>query len=648
MTDFFVDHGAYATAIGATPTWGVPQEGDGSSKDAATASSIASIAFGSVPTTGTFSCCGVSISTTGVLGAATVTAAADTLASNINAVSSTVASGVAVGTPQLRNLVYARGPTNGAPAGTCEIMMRVGSTALNYSTNSNAALASTFDGTPTVVQFAGGSGGCWGYLLNAAAMGVSSSIASLAYGVMFGQPYVWTATPTIEDTIWARTGSGKSITVSTSSQITISRNRTWSMRLLFDANAVWTGDSGTGVALIDLTSTYFGDISVCFQYVGSTQVSIAAMAKGGLRIKANVNAGSNSASITSGNAADHAVLLTNVDFEDATTFATSGMTFGAGNAGVFTLRGCRFYRLAPQATLKALVNLGYYYCSYMRFEGCSFQWNISGVGDPGPIVSLGSLGSGTLLSLTFSGCDFSGWASGGDKFTFMAATTTTVSGVLVAAENCTGLKLTSTYSGLIQTTGSLRYDPAASASCLMQSGDSAQFRYEQRNGLVEWDAEASPAYPTLSAVQLDGATPWSLKALWLNNGEVLQCNELKVVTPSLVYRGAAATKTITLEMFCRSALISALDRLKVCMMVSYVSNTTGKVAMEILQAVPSSSSASWTGAGSWSGYAAYKVALTTAAAVKPNTEIKLQLRLHGKPNAGQNENVFIDPEFSIT
>ena len=39
MSNYYVDHGAYATNLGAAPTWGVPQEGDGSASTAATASS---------------------------------------------------------------------------------------------------------------------------------------------------------------------------------------------------------------------------------------------------------------------------------------------------------------------------------------------------------------------------------------------------------------------------------------------------------------------------------------------------------------------------------------------------------------------------------------------------------------------------------
>ena len=111
MSDFYVDHGVYASALGTTPTWGVPQEGDGSAKDAATAASIGSVLFGSVPTSGTISVCGVSISTTGVLSAGSVDAAANALASNINATTTAVAAGVAAGLPQLRNLVFARGLT---------------------------------------------------------------------------------------------------------------------------------------------------------------------------------------------------------------------------------------------------------------------------------------------------------------------------------------------------------------------------------------------------------------------------------------------------------------------------------------------------------------------------------------------------------
>lgn len=644
MADYFVDHGAYATAIGATPTWGVPQEGDGSSKDAATASSIASIAFGSVPTTGTFSCCGVSISTTGVIGAASADAAANTLASNINAVTTAVGSGVAVGVPQLRNLVYARGPSGGAPAGTCQIMMRIGSTKLNYATNSNAAIASSFDGTPTVVQFAGGSGGCWGYLLNAAAMGVSNSIAALAYGVMFFQPYVWTATPTVDDVIWARTGTGRTITYSTASTFSIQRAQTWPMRLVFDTNTKWTGDSGTGQVLIDLTTTNWNGANyVYLSTVANVDTTFAALAPGGLKFRLFVNTSQGSIAFGYGSNAYQQLTLINVDIDDPASVGVSGMQFSSGNYGVFTLRGCRYTRTAAQATLRGLFAWGTYACTYFRAEGCSFQWNINGVSDPGSPVSTGA--GNTSYTIIFDGCDFSGWASGNDKFTLFQTISAT-SGYNIQAINCTGLKLTSTYSGLIATTNNSHTDPAGQGF-LLASGDSAQYRYEQKNGLIEWDAAASPAYPTLSSVQLDGSTPWSLKAVWMNNGEVTNSNDLKLVAPSLVYRGSAATKTITLEMFCRSAMVAAIDAAHMCLMVTYVKNSTGKMATELVLAVPSSSSASWTGAGSWSGYAAYKLALTTANAIKPNTEIKVQLRLHGKPGVGQNENIFIDPEFGI-
>lgn len=644
MSDYYVDHGAYPTAIGATPTWGVPQEGDGSSKDAATTSSIASIAFGSVPTTGTFSCCGVSISTTGVIGAASADAAANTLASNINAVSTAVAAGVAVGTPQLRNLVYARGPSNGAPAGTCQIMMRIGSDKLNYATNSNAAIASTFDGTPTLTQFAGGSGGCWGYLLNATAMGVSSSIAALAYGVMFFQPYVWTATVTVEDIIWARTGTGKTITYSASS-VSVSRSCAWSMRVLFDTNIKWTGDSGTGVVLFDMTGTAGSSSSKLIFCTGGTyDVTIAAVAQGGVKFRLFANNLNHTFYFGyQYNTAD--VSFINVDIEDLGTSGTAGVNFHSDQFGVLLFRGCRYSRPTAQASIRPALTYGGYFATYIRFEGCAFTWNINGVADPGPVInSIGTVN--TAASLTFDGCSFSGWASGGDKFTLMPAASATNT-MQVQAINCTGLKLSATYSGLIQTTNVTSADPALAAGYAMQSGDSAQFRYEQRNGLIEWDAVASPAYPTLSAVQLDGSTPWSVKAVWMNNGEVTQSNDFKIVVPSLIYRAAAATKTITLEMFCRSAMVAAVDRLKVALLVTYINNATGKAVTETLMAAPSSSAASWTGAGSWSGYAAYKLALTTANAIKQNTEVKVQLRLHGKPNAGQNEAIFIDPEFGM-
>jgi hypothetical protein len=259
MADLFCDHGAYASALGATPTWGVPQDGDGSSKDASTAASIGSVLFGSVPTSGTITVCGASVSTTGVLAAASVAAAADALAANINATTNAVSTTFAnTGCPtnanQLRNIVFARGPSGGAPAGTCQIMSRFGS-----ATHNATAIAHTFNGTPTVSQFTGGVGGCWGTAINPAALGVASSIAARDYGTLHRRPVVGTV-PSLTNPVWQRTGGGasKSIAMTFAGNINL-QHAGFSKKTIFDTNTKWTGDSALGQLRLVITGTVWNE-----------------------------------------------------------------------------------------------------------------------------------------------------------------------------------------------------------------------------------------------------------------------------------------------------------------------------------------------------------------------------------------------------
>jgi hypothetical protein len=343
VAEFFVDHAVYTTNIGATPTWAVPQEGDGSNKDAATASAVGSIQFNAVPTTGNFVICGVTFtSPAGVLGAANVGAAADALAGLINGSTTAVGVLVATGTPQLRNLVFARGPSGGAPAGTCQIMMRVGSTTLNHASNGNVAMSHTFNGTaPTLTQFIGGTGGCWGWLLNTSAIGVSSSIAVITYGLLRAKPMVWTATPTALDTIWARTASGKSIThVGTGS---ISRTETWPLVLLFDSNIKWTGDSGAGVVTLTLQiNANNASLTLYPANDAGALAWIGAIEKGGLKIVGAVSGGNVNPYIViagSGSNGQGQMSYVNVDIDDTMgadgvlTLSTSAQYTGVVSGG---------------------------------------------------------------------------------------------------------------------------------------------------------------------------------------------------------------------------------------------------------------------------------------------------------------------------
>jgi len=166
--------------------WLSPQEGDGLAKEPSTSVGTAFITFSAVPTGTTLTVLGVTISLTGVTGAATALAAANALATNINATATAVGAGISNSTPALRNLVYARGPTLGAPAGTCQIMMRVGAPALDYANNASCMIATAgftnVSSTAANHQFAGGVSGCYGTLLNLGPC-LAAALSSFFYGL---------------------------------------------------------------------------------------------------------------------------------------------------------------------------------------------------------------------------------------------------------------------------------------------------------------------------------------------------------------------------------------------------------------------------------------------------------------------------------
>lgn len=159
------------------PIWGVAQDGDGEAKGAATPA-VASVTFTGVPTAGVISVLGVNVFPTWATDANTC---ANNLAANINAATATaVGPASLVVKSQIRNHLYARGPANGAPAGTCQIMTRQGSAAHN----GLIAVTHTLNNvsSPATVTFSGGASGAWGWLYGFVPMW-PGSMSQFSYGI---------------------------------------------------------------------------------------------------------------------------------------------------------------------------------------------------------------------------------------------------------------------------------------------------------------------------------------------------------------------------------------------------------------------------------------------------------------------------------
>lgn len=664
MADFYCDHGAYGLTTNRlgldAPAWGVPQEGDGSTKDAATASSVASVAFASVPTTGTISVCGVTVATTSVIGAASVDAAANALATNINATTTAVGATVAIGLPQLRNLVFARGPSGGAPAGTCQIMMRVGSATLNHASNSSVAIATTFSAAPALVQFTGGSGGCWGWILNPVAIGAASSIAVAAYGLLRATPTVWTVTPTADDITYLRSGTNPVIAY-TVAGFTLTRSVLWPIHIVVDTNTVWTGDSAAGVVTFNLTSSNaFGALwsssYSTYSNVSAYQSSISCLRKHALVFNTAVT-GVGAIDLAPWNAA-HAQIarVTGVLYADVSTGtnaapfsnSTIGTGGGAFNANTAIFVNCTFRRVNPVANSVPLVITmpsNSFIARSHRFVGCNIEANVSGATAP-PIINLAGASSGgsSISSVqSFEGCKFTGWAAGNDKFLFTNAAPVSQQATRFVAKDCDGLTFSNAFAGLA--TSGYAFDHDTWTLLLHNPKQGGAFRYESQSGVSDFDPDAAPAQPTFAATQPNGQR-WSLRTVWLATTDVVT-RGLGYTPPVLrtAYLDASAIRTVRLELLMRSTLLSALRAGDINVLLAYTSSVDGRVYQQLSNALPVASSASWYDVPV--GFTAVAYSFTTANAIAQGCEISLRLQYFGSPRTAITEAIYADPEFSV-
>lgn len=180
----YLDHGLYAS-IGATPTWGTAQDGDGTAIGASTPATVsidlsaATAAAGAmVSVMGATLTCVASGATVNQFNAGSGATLVANLVAAINRTTATAtvaAQATGWKTPLIQNAVFAR---VGSPATTLEIMTRAGSAQYNSSQVTTAGLTG---GTFGPYTFSGGAGGAWGWVLNQA-VAFGSSLGLSTYG----------------------------------------------------------------------------------------------------------------------------------------------------------------------------------------------------------------------------------------------------------------------------------------------------------------------------------------------------------------------------------------------------------------------------------------------------------------------------------
>lgn len=655
MAEFYCDHGAYGLTTNRlgldTPTWGAPQEGDGSSPLPAPSASTAFVTFSAAPSSGTISVMGVTVSVTSVTGAASANAAADQLATNINATTTaTTAFGASV---QLRNLVYARGPSGGAPAGTCQVMTRIGSEKLNYTSNVACLIAHTFGSTTESAanrQFSGGQGGCWGWFINPSVLGAASSIAAVTYGAWLYAPLVASpSTPTLNDTIWCRTGGGASklIEYSTGGAVNLTHTSGYSKNIVFDTSTKWASDAPDATLKFKFTCTGWNisnSIRLCAQNGGKS--SYTALRRGGFEIEYVCDQNQGSLLFTVSHSSAGGYHLKNVTLRDS---ATAGASFSptvqsaGSNAPHFSFAwdDVDFVVTTPRATLAgAFFTCGWYATpGDQRYTGCTFDFNISGVSDPGGLISTAAQYNDASLSLI--GCAFKGFGSGYRPFTTVNSGWVTVGTKLsIRIDNCSGLAMPSTYLGL--PTPSELY--AQDVHSIIQSDVSSNgqgLRVEDCRGVCEWLPNDPTPFPVCASALPGSGTPWSVRLIWIPAVNHAPSRSFTSVPLRMFSQLGAGNRTLTLRLLADSQVTSGIRA-----RFSYV-DASGVARSEDSDALLADST-TWTNAELYPSHTARKFVVNTSFPVAANSEIVCTVSFVAPAQTALPTGVYVDPEFGVS
>ena len=627
VTALGVEYQAYAD----TPTsWGVPQDGNGKAASASSAAvPLAEVTFAAVPTSGTISVYGVSITLTGVLSAASTDAAATALASSINATTTATAAGVSALLLPINRVVYARvKPGGGANNSIVQIMCRFAASDLNYASgaNTNARVVNTFNNSAMTspVDFAGGVDGPWAYLLNTTTVFGKSDGQTGTGGPGYGLFFAASPTPFdpgVSDVVHVRTKrSGSSPTITWNSTGTASA--TWKQRnYVFDDGTVWSGDNGK--LTVVFKNSNGSSVGSQFTLGASAQLSFASRGNGNGEFQLGVTASGNGSFYlvsASGNLSKFAFkrcrLVETSDNIRSIFLATDG---GSSWASWSVDLSDSFAQLRTAVTSKSIVsaNAG---STGMRLVLNGFTLEVASAGaNIGKFISLtGATQSGTVEWIGGEVRDSLGVYRCPMPFDIHPGSSldTIIDGVVGVTNPSVGMTASATVNARFR--------------WVSPEGPNKGFRSETPRAVIDWQGDGTFPYCG-SAADLRGVS-WAHRFTW---GSIPSAwSPVMVARIPRFYRSASASKTIKLFLYLPTATTVYLDELE--MTISYLDSTDvwrtesvgGARGLQFAasRTALSASSASWT-ANSASGYSAKEIAITTAYSIKQNSEFVLRLAL---------------------
>lgn len=654
MADYYLRHGEYPVyaAVPTGASWPLDaQDGDGLSPDMAV-SAVASIDF-----TGITSVAG---ETLGIMGA-TLTAAASpavnqfgvltgaalatSVAAAINAATATVNTGTSAALPQLRDMVYAR--VNPGVSTQVQIMTRPGSATLNHATNSFVAIVESLSGAPTIVQFAGGVSGAWGYLWNAPPEGTASTAtiwpsakAINTYGVVFSAA---AARPlagpviTFNDTVNQRGNDAVLSSGTSTSNTTVSI--TSQLNLLVDDGTIWAGATGAVTVVCQLSgAATFSVTSSCPSSLPCRPISLSAKTSKKLifELGGTTTAGF---SIAFGNTGGAGTVIQRALFNETTVSASAKFVFASPNGGAtFMLRIVSSYFRFTRNYFYGLVSFYFNKPVYAEFVDDVFEWTALATA-PAELFNLGTLNGSVFKA---QNCQ----AIGASPRLF--AMTPNISTYL-SAKNMKGFALGDTLIGLL---GSSSIDNQDVGNCLLQNvGANRAMRLETNTSVLDWNPAGG--YPTLHS-SLPNGTPWAYRLLLSasENATRYGANVELLSFTKTFENGSNAVATLTLELLVPGAYAASITTGHLALLVAYTDASGLQQFEKVNWSVTprqettalTASEADWT-LNDYGAHVPRKIVCTTGSAVKVNTEIEVSLMLR-RVMPAQVE-IFVDPDMVI-
>lgn len=648
MADRYIDHGIYTYA--AVPVWGVPQEGDGTTPDAATASATCSVDLSAAAfVSGTsqvsvMGCTGIPITAsangaTNIQFSAVLTTMIDNIVTVINTLATATIAARPAGwaTPQVRDAVFARRVGN-----TIELMTRSGSASWN---GLNAITWAGVTGAASGV-WAGGSGGCWGYIFNSKEIGAAgvlwpSAQAQGAYSSL-NQPLA--GLPSADDTTWARARDNFLVYVGSVRYMQFRAN------LCVDSTGViWPSAAGKRLLIGQDTSSGYGN-ALHFQPL-APRIVWSATSRGGLVIWNCSNSSSHSINFTISTAVGgRSFSFRNVLFLDEATsgslYQNAVISFGvdsaAGAAVSFNFLGGCEYRC-----MRAVTNIGLFAYGNTGNKNVIAIDDLDFVFPAASGIQLGMIPIGDQWSLRASNVRMSSPATfalvrrGGSSQNWAAD---------CQVDNIRGFD-----TRLVTTVGNQGAFGGASAgmdrqwAIMTNIGPDSGYRIEGNTHIVDW--LPGNQYPSLDCTT-PGGTGWSWRWGWSGDTN-LWSNRPHTNVVRLNARSIAGTavRTVSLEMLVPSGM--ELDTSLISLRVSYEGTAGMGCAMNAsplytgAPIVPIPASDAVWDKGAYPSYVPIRLSIETPTAVLGGSDMVVELVCSGPCPGGANS-LFVNPRVSIT